>query len=71
MSAQLSAEDVDAVADKVAEKIKAPAANPNYQVLGFSLVGTELKCTVKTPSGEVYQGTCGSWERVKVVEVPK
>jgi hypothetical protein len=63
--------DIDALAEKVVEKLKNPKVQPEYELLGFTIVGKELRATVRTPSGEVFQGSVTNWERVTVVEVPK
>ena len=67
----LSTVDLDALAEKLAEKIKTPAAAPDYQLLGFTIVGSELKATVRTPAGDVFQGVVTEWKKVVVVEVKK
>lgn len=63
--------DLDALADKVVSRLKGAPPTADYQLLAFSIVGTELRATVRTPSNDVYQGVVTNWEKVTVVEVPK
>ena len=63
--------DLDVLAAKLAEKLKPQVPQPEYELLAFTIVGKELRATVRTPSGEVYQGIVGEWQKVQVVEVPK
>ncbi len=42
-----------------------------YQLIGFVIVGSELKATIKTPIGDVYQGSVTNWKRVSAIEVLK
>lgn len=67
----LSAVDLDALADKLAERMKGTVPKVEYQLLAFTIIGKELRATVKTPGGEVYQGVVTDWQKVTVVEVPK
>lgn len=65
--------DLDALADKLASRLAPPPSTKvaDYQVLAFTVLGSELRATVKTPSGDVYQGVVSNWQKVTVVEVPK
>lgn len=67
----LSTVDLDALAAKLADKLKSPTPTADYQLLGFTIIGSELKATVRTPSGDVYQGAVTDWKKVVVVEVKK
>ncbi len=51
----------------------APEAIPTgtYQLIGFVIVGNELRATVKTPFGDVYQGSVANWKKVTAIEVLK
>lgn len=42
-----------------------------HQLIGFVIVGKELRATVRTPTGDVYQGTVSNWQKVVAIEVPK
>lgn len=42
-----------------------------YQLIGFVIVGKELKATVKTPGGDVFQGVVTNWQKVTAIEVVK
>lgn len=67
----LSQIDLDVLAAKLAEKLKQPIVTPEYQLIGFTIVGKELRATVKTPNSKVFQGVVTDWKEVTVVEVPK
>lgn len=61
----MTAEESNAIADKVVEKLKAGAAVPSWKVLNTSIIGNEMVVTATSPSGVLYQGSVTNWREVK------
>ena len=66
----LTDENLNVLAERLAERLKPVVTKADYELIAFTIIGQELRATVRTPSGDVYQGVVTDWQRVKVVEVP-
>lgn len=58
-------EELNAIADKVAEKLKPKQST--WQVLNYSVIGDEMQVVARSPSGTLYQGIVGQWKEVQAV----